>query len=423
MLRRNRGFRAAVIAACVLIAAALILLFTENGKSESASNRKKADAAESQNENQTQEKTEKADDGRIPEKTGQKTDGQEQSDKQEDAAAQTDHDPETAQDEDAERETVTEEQLIVLKEPAMYTYEDMEKDIQVLTKLYPDLVQSDSLGVTPDGRELYHLVIGDENAGNRIFISAGIHAREYITCQLVMKQAAVFLKNLTTGASYGDRTYEELMTGSAIHVVPMINPDGIAISQFGLDGIRKESVLEQVKEIARMDGQNAGGSYLTRWKSNADGVDLNRNFDALWDQYNDGKGHPSSDHYKGTQPGCEPEAAALIRLTEEEDFSRTVSYHTQGGVIYWYFAQEGELYEKTRNFAGRIAAATGYYTDANYESLDPAGYKDWAISKCGIPSLTIEVGTENSPVPPEQMEEIWIRNDTVWEETLIDSKS
>ena len=122
------------------------------------------------------------------------------------------------------------------------------------------------------------------------------------------------------------------------------------------------------------------GYYLTKWKANGNGVDLNRNFDALWDVYQDPAGHPSADHYKGTEPGCEAESAALISLTREQQFSRTISYHTQGGVIYWYFAQEGELYEKSLDFGERISHLTGYDLDGNYEDLDPAGYKDWAIS-------------------------------------------
>lgn len=58
--------------------------------------------------------------------------------------------------------------------------------------------------------------------------------------------------------------------------------------------------------------------------------------------------------------------------------------------------------------------------DADYEALDPAGYKDWAISKEGIPSLTIEVGRDTSPVPWEQFGEIWEKNKFVFEETLLD---
>ena len=58
--------------------------------------------------------------------------------------------------------------------------------------------------------------------------------------------------------------------------------------------------------------------------------------------------------------------------------------------------------------------------DANYEYLDPAGYKDWAICEKNIPSLTIEIGKETSPVPFEQYTDIWKRNQYVWEETLLD---
>lgn len=325
-------------------------------------------------------------------------------------------------DGDKQTTAVTEDMLIILQEPQLYTYEDMKQDAELLSVLYPDFVQMDSLGTTVDGRELYHFIIGDPDADNQIFISAGIHAREYITCQLVMKQTVTFLQKLVKNDTYESQTYRQLLEGSAIHVVPMINPDGISISQFGLGGIQNDSVLEQVKNIAQMDGASPEGSYLTRWKSNANGVDLNRNFDALWEQYNDNKGRPSSDHYKGTNPGSEIESAALIQLTEEENFSRIITYHSQGSVIYWYFGQSGELLDTTKAFAERIAAKTGYYTDANYENLDPAGYKDWAIDKCGIPSITIEVGRDTSPVPMEQFEEIWLRNESVWEETLLDSK-
>ena len=36
----------------------------------------------------------------------------------------------------------------------------------------------------------------------------------------------------------------------------------------------------------------------------------------------------------------------------------------------------------------------------------------------GIPSLTIEVGTGDTPVSPDQFETIWKENQFVWEEML-----
>ena len=174
----------------------------------------------------------------------------------------------------------------------------------------------------------------------------------------------------------------------------------------------------KVTGIAALDGQEAQGDYLINWKSNGCGIDLNRNFDALWDSYADPVGHPSSSHYKGPYPGSEKETDAMITLTEEQNFARTVSYHEQGNVIYSYFGQEGQLYEDTKAFGERISALTGYVMDADYQSLDPAGYKDWAISQKGIPSLTIEVGRDTVPVPEEQFDEIWNANKNVWEECV-----
>ena len=98
----------------------------------------------------------------------------------------------------------------------------------------------------------------------------------------------------------------------------MINPDGVSISQMGLEGCLTEETRERVLEISRLDGAQDMNAYLRRWKSNSRGVDLNRNFDALWESYNDGLGRPSADHYKGTAPGSEPEAAALAALRQWE---------------------------------------------------------------------------------------------------------
>lgn len=318
------------------------------------------------------------------------------------------------------QDMVSESDLIINTDPSVYTYADMESDLAILQKLYGNLLTVRSLGTTADGRTLYDLVIGEENAEKQFLVNAGIHAREYMTCQLVMKQAAAFLKRVDTQELYGEVTCSDLLRGCAVHIIPMVNPDGIAISQEGLDGLWTEEMKTKVREIAALDGENAEGYYLTRWKANANGVDLNRNFDALWESFG-GAGHPSSDRYKGTSVGCEAESAALISLTQEQQFCRTISYHTQGSVIYWYFAQEGSLYEETLRFANRITSLTGYPLDANYQNLDPAGYKDWAISKMQIPSLTIEVGSETSPVPAEQFAGIWEKNRYVIEEMLLDA--
>lgn len=295
----------------------------------------------------------------------------------------------------------------------MYTYAQMEADIQRLADRYGDCVTWDSLVRTADGRELYHLVIGDLSAKKHVLVMASIHAREYIVTQLVMRQLKDFLEKYEENQTYQGVAVRELMKDTAIHFVPMVNPDGVTLCQLGIDGIQLPEMRQQIDRISEMDGAAESGDYFRTWKSNAMGVDLNRNFDAKWELYNDHLGHPSSDHYKGTAYESEAEVKALVELTRTYPFRRTISYHTQGNVIYWYFGQEGDFRDECQRFAEAVSAETGYVLDADYEKLDPAGYKDWAIDKMRIPSLTIEVGSGTSPIPSSQLEEIWERNRNV----------
>ncbi|MBQ7173879.1 MAG: peptidase [Lachnospiraceae bacterium] len=302
----------------------------------------------------------------------------------------------------------------------LYTFEIMQTELQEIASKYDENCALASLGQTLDGRDLWCLRIGSENASHSILITASIHAREYITTQLVMEQTKAFLLALKDDSNtYHGNTYRELINDTAIYVIPMVNPDGVSISQFGTDGLRTEEAKQSVYHIFELDDAVEIAPYLIKWKSNAEGIDLNRNFNALWERYDDHLGHPSSDHYKGRYPGCSVESQALIELTKKIHFDRTISYHTQGEVIYWYFGQTGDLFERTKSFAERIGRSTGYKLDDNMEALDPAGYKDWAISEMGIPSLTIETGTGTSPVPSEQFSKILAQNRYVWEETIL----
>ncbi len=224
-------------------------------------------------------------------------------------------------------------QLLILQDPRFYTYQNMLEDTELLLQLYPDLVTQDSIDTTADGRMLMHYVIGNPDAPKQIFINGAIHAREYLTFQLVMKQMCVYLEHIRQNDSWEGLDYQTMWDQVAVHVVPLVNPDGVQISQFGLDGLQNEEVRNGIQTLAANDGTAVTTSYLDHWKANASGVDLNRNFDAYWESY-EGTGYPSSDHYKGTAPGSEPESAALIRLTEEQHFLYTISYHTQGHVIY-----------------------------------------------------------------------------------------
>lgn len=301
---------------------------------------------------------------------------------------------------------------------SLYTYGEFQRDMAALQKNAGAALRVDEIGQTVDGNKLYDFRVGNPAAERHLLVFGGIHAREYITAQLVMRQLVQLLSDQSTNGSYENIAVRELLSNTEIHFIPMANPDGISISQLGLEGLRTEAVRETVRQIASKDGKALTESYLRQWKSNANGVDLNRNFDALWESYNDHLGHASADHYKGTAPECELESKALADLTRQFQFDATLSYHTQGEVIYWNFGQEGELKDMSLLLANRVSELTGYRLDGNFQALDTAGYKDWAISKMGIPSLTIEAGHGGNPVDPAQMDAIWRENRNVVPMTL-----
>ncbi|WLD87337.1 M14 family zinc carboxypeptidase [Stomatobaculum sp. F0698] len=301
---------------------------------------------------------------------------------------------------------------------SLYTYGEFQRDMVVLQKNAGAALRVDEIGQTVDGNRLYDFRVGNPAAERHLLVFGGIHAREYITAQLVMRQLVQLLSDQSANGSYENMAVRELLSNTEIHFIPMANPDGIGISQLGIEGLRTEAVRETVRQIASKDGKALTEAYLRQWKSNANGVDLNRNFDALWESYNDHLGHASADHYKGTAPECELESKALADLTRQFQFDATLSYHTQGEVIYWNFGQEGELKDMSLLLANRVSELTGYRLDGNFQALDTAGYKDWAISKMGIPSLTIEAGHGGNPVDPAQMDAIWRENRNVVPMTL-----
>lgn len=309
------------------------------------------------------------------------------------------------------KQSASKQELIIYQTPEKYTYDNLMFDVAVLQEQYGDIVQPVKVCDTVDGRNVCDIIVGDQQSDNQILIMGAMHAREYITAQIVMRQLCDYLRIVSEEADgeYNSISKKALSEGITVHFIPMSNPDGVSISQFGLEGIVNQSVRDFISSISNGDYE--------QWKSNAEGIDLNRNFDAGWDEYI-GSAGPSSDKYKGKFPGSSYEAAGLIKLTEEYGFKRTISYHTCGALIYWYYKQIDTVLEQSKLFAQQISDETGYTLDSNYQAVDAAGYKDWAVYKMGIPSITIEVGNETghgiiNPVPISFFDSIWDRNKDV----------
>lgn len=295
-----------------------------------------------------------------------------------------------------------------------YSYDQMVKDIQSLSNRYGNLMKTNVIGTSLDGRSIYEVIIGNPDAGKHVLIHAGIHAREYMTPLLVMKQLEYGLEYYSTG-NYEGQPLSNIFNQVAIHYVPMANPDGTTISQFGISGIRSEQLRQTIQNCYATDlslGRTSADfdRYLTYWKANGRGVDLNQNFPANWDQVSS-SAYPSYATYKGTEALSEPESQALANLVNSRAWAATVSYHSMGDIIYWDYA--GNLqYDRSNDLANLIAASTGYRPAG---SSGNGGFKDWTqIKENPIAGVTIEVGRVACPIPISEYDRIWFENKMVW---------
>lgn len=299
-----------------------------------------------------------------------------------------------------------------------YTYQNMVADLNTLQAAFPSM-QMSVLANTVDGRQIYHVVVGNPQAPHQILVHAGIHAREYIVSQLAMREIASLLVMQQGNLLYQGQSVAALLQNTCIHFVPMVNPDGITLVQGGIDALNTEAAKAQVQSIIAADGATNVSSYLRQWKNNINGVNLNRNFDAYWQEATPKVNHPSNMNYKGTAAECEIESKVLADLCRQIMPDYTISYHTQGRVIYWYFGETGTYKAKAQYLANVVHQNSGYEISNTWSQTDAAGFKDWAELKLDIPSVTIECGHGTSPVSESQISQIWEENDGILPDLLV----
>ena len=296
----------------------------------------------------------------------------------------------------------------------LYSYNSMVEDITGLQQQYSSLVSVSVIGSTADGRQIYDMMIGSSDAKRQIVIQAGCHAREYMTSQVLMANAERFLKNYWSG-SYAGKSYSELLDSYCIHIIPMLNPDGITLSQYGINGINNPSVKARIRNIYNKDlregvTSRSFDSYLRSWKCNALGVDLNRNFDSDWAGQNMIK-RPSCAGYAGPSAASESEVKALSGLVESlNDVQAVISYHSSGSCVYWAYGQTGEFRNVCNRMASDLGSLTGYYL-INGDDRG-GGCSNWVAGK-GLRAATLEIGSGDSPLPLSQLSDICERHKNV----------
>ena len=137
-------------------------------------------------------------------------------------------------------------------------------------------------------------------------------------------------------------------------------------------------------------------------------MDLNRNFDALWEKYYN-YSLPSFAQYKGPSAASEPETQATAALTESlSNPVAVLCIHSQGEVIYWNCGQENSLLDATLKFVEALSDRTGY--EIITERNNDASFSDWCALKKDLIAVTLETGLGFCPLDLDKFEPMWKDN-------------
>lgn len=211
-----------------------------------------------------------------------------------------------------------------------YHYDELVQIYEQLAR--SDIVKLEIIGQSVDGRNLYAIEIG--NGDEVTIFEASIHAAETAGTLFITK----YMVDLVNKYEKGDSDTIKLLQNNKIIVIPSANPDGYETAYFGTKALNNQKLY-----IAK----NASEESLTYIKTNANGIDLNRNFPSQTAglYYNFYDLHPTVSlevttdrvsYYPGKTLGSEPEVRAIMYLQNKwiKNIKSYVALHTAGRYIY-----------------------------------------------------------------------------------------
>ena len=293
----------------------------------------------------------------------------------------------------------------IISTSSAYSYSVLNDDLKKLLSEY-SFLEKIKIGNSVLGKELFCIKLGDGD--KKVFINASHHGKEWITSMLVMCMLEKLCFLYVNKNSIYSFDIEKICKATSLYICPMVNPDGVDLS---INGLTED--IPPITKTRLISYNNNSKDFIGKWQANANGVDLNHNYDAGFSkgkalEAKEGIFTPGPTRFSGHHPFSEPETLALSAFTKSLMPDVTVSYHAQGEEIYYDY--EGLAPQLSKKMAFDMAQISGYKACEPEGMASFSGYKDWAIEKLHIPSFTIEVGKGENPLPICQFEEIFLRN-------------
>ena len=223
-------------------------------------------------------------------------------------------------------------------------YSEIEEFLQQMNN--SSIANVEIIGKSVDGRNIYGIEIG--KGTNVLYIDANVHAAEVANTLILIK----FLSELTNEYESGNEEIINKLNNVKIAVIPCMNPDGYEVYNYGIESLNNKDLWIY---------QNKNNINFENIKSNANGVDLHRNFPTQ----NAGMYYTTKNlkYFGGTSLGSEPETKASMYFMLKH-YKNTYAYlnmHSQGRVIYAGKPNlSTEFNNLTASFAKKISSYNNY---------------------------------------------------------------
>lgn len=245
----------------------------------------------------------------------------------------------------------------IVDEHLYHRYPDLTVELQNLAQNYPDTAKLASIGRSVEGRELWQMEITDfsvpDGGKHTIYVDGGHHGNEQLGMELAVQ--------LIHEAVEGRLASSEILAKYHFFIVPMVNPDGNMVDQ----------------------------------RTNANGVDLNRNYGFEWtDESNHGSGPES-------EPEAHANAESMRQVDRDFGIDLYLSGHTGTNVLIYSWAYTLDLAPDDELLA-RIGASANNLTGVEYGQTSHLLYivtgssKDLAYGELGAPGFTYEVDDQQN---------------------------
>ncbi|MDB6127975.1 MAG: hypothetical protein JWM35_1871 [Verrucomicrobia bacterium] len=289
-----------------------------------------------------------------------------------------------------------------LKLPTVYhSYDQIVARADELVKLHPGRIARIQIGETTQfHRPIYAYRVSNDarraQAKPGVLFDGCHHSDEVMGAEIVF----TLLQKLVL--AYGtDPDVTRWVDRYEIYFVPVINVDGHDIVTSSRDPRWRKNARD-------VNGDGITGVF-------PEGVDVNRGYDFNWAM--GGTDVPEKDSYRGPHPFSEAENRAMRHLTELKSFVLSISYHSQGEVIYYPWSWNGQaapddalLREIADEVAGKIHTMEGSATYA----VSPGGPSSqsyvWLYGRKGDFDFIIETGKGTHLFAPEEVPTIIAEN-------------